>query len=87
MLGGAPVWLSRLSLRLLISAQVMISRFVGLCPGSGSALTAQRLLGILSLPLSLPLLCLCVHACEHILSQNKYIHFKKKCLKNLLCRC
>ena len=48
-------WLSRLSIRLLISAQVMIPRFVSLSPALGFALTALGLLGILSLPLSLPL--------------------------------
>ena len=36
-------------------AQVMITRFVGSSPASDSALTAQSLLGILSLPRSLPL--------------------------------
>ena len=35
------------------SAQVMISQFVGLSPTSGSMLTVWRLLGILSLSLSL----------------------------------
>ena len=52
---GAPGWLSQLSVRLLISVQVMISRFVELSPASGSVLTVWSLLGILSLPLSLPL--------------------------------
>ena len=49
---GAPGWLGWLSIRLLISAQVMISRFVGSSPASGSALTAGAwsLLPILSLP-------------------------------------
>ena len=39
------------------SAQVLISRFVGLRPPSGFALTVRGLLGIpsVSLPLSLPL--------------------------------
>ena len=45
---------AQLSIWLLISAQVMISRFVRLSPTSGSALTVWSLLGILSLPLSLP---------------------------------
>ena len=40
-------WLSRLSVRLWMSAQV-----VGSSPGSGSVLTGQSLRGILSLPLS-----------------------------------
>ena len=55
-------WVTQLSVRLfLILAQVMISRLVGLSPASGSALTAQSLLGILSLSPSLsipPLLSL-----------------------------
>ena len=55
---GAPWWLSQLSIRLLILAQVEISRFVSLSPTSGSVQIAQSLLGILSLPLSLPLPCL-----------------------------
>ena len=48
---GAPGWLSQLSVGLLVLAQVMISWFVGLRPASSSVLTAQSLLGILSLPL------------------------------------
>ena len=62
----APGWLSRLSNRILISAQVMISWFVGSRPTLGSALTAQSLLGILSLCLSL-----CPSFRLHSLSQNK----------------
>ena len=50
---GAPGWLSRLGVWLLISAQVMISGLVRLSPVLGSALTVQGLLGILSLSLSL----------------------------------
>ena len=38
---GAPGWLSRLSVRL--SAQVMISQFVGSNPALGSVLTARGL--------------------------------------------
>ena len=45
---GVPGWLGRLSVRLLISAQVMTSWCTGLRPASGSALTARSLLGILS---------------------------------------
>ena len=62
-------WLSLLSFCLLILAQVMISWFMGSSSALGSVLTAQSLLGILSLPLSLPL----THSCEHALSlsQNK----------------
>ena len=54
---GAPEWLSRLSARLLVSVQVMISWFMSSSPALGSVLTAWSLLGILSLPpsLSLPL--------------------------------
>ena len=49
-----PGWLSQLSIRLLISAQVMISLFVGSSPTSGSVLTVQSLCGIDSpFPLSL----------------------------------
>ena len=39
----------------LISAQVMISAFLRSSPALGSVVTAQSLLGILSLPLSLSL--------------------------------
>ena len=52
---GAPGWLSRLSIRLLILAQVLISWLAGSSNMSGPGLTARSLLGILSLPLSLPL--------------------------------
>ena len=48
---GALGWLSQLSIQLLIL--VMISRFISSSPTLGSALTAQSLLGILSLSLSL----------------------------------
>ena len=47
---GTPGWLSWLSTQLLILAQVMISSFVRSSP----TLTVQGLLGIVSLPLSLP---------------------------------
>ena len=40
---GPPGWLSLLSIRLLISAQVMISPFMSLGPPSGSVLMAQSL--------------------------------------------
>ena len=46
---GAPGWLSRLSIQLLISVHVMISWLVRSSPMLGSALRAQSLLGILSL--------------------------------------
>ena len=52
---GVPGWLSWLSIRLLISAQVMISQFTGSGPASVSALTAWSLLGILGFSLSLSL--------------------------------
>ena len=40
---GVPEWLSLLNIQLLISAQVMILRFLSLSPASGSVLTAQTL--------------------------------------------
>ena len=64
---GAPGWLSLLSFRLLLSAQVMISRFVRSSPASGSVLTLQSLVGILSPPLSAPHQLMC----SVTLSQNK----------------
>ena len=59
---GAPGWLSRLSGRFLVLAQVTTSRVVSLSPTSGSALTVRSLLGILS---SAPpvLTRACAHAC------------------------
>ena len=51
---GAPGWLSQLSVRLLILAQVMISQFLSSSPTLGSMLTVQSLLGILSRLLSAP---------------------------------
>ena len=38
---GVPGWLGRLGVRLLISAQVVISRFVGSSPASGCAHSTQ----------------------------------------------
>ena len=52
-----PGWLSRLSFQLLILAQFMISPFVSSSLVSGSTLTVQSLLGILS-PSAPPLLVL-----------------------------
>ena len=52
---GAPGWLSQFSVWLLVLAQVMISRFMGSSSALGSVLAARSLLGILSLPVSLPL--------------------------------
>ena len=51
---GAPGWFGRLSVQLLISAQVMISQFVSSSPTSGSVLSPWSLLGILSPSLSAP---------------------------------
>ena len=51
----APGRLSRLSIRLLVSAQVMIARLVCLSPAWGSVLIARSLLEILSFHLSLSL--------------------------------
>ena len=48
---GAPGWLSRLSVRLLVLAQVVISWFTSSSPALASALAVQSLLGILSLSL------------------------------------
>ena len=72
-------WVAQ-SVKHLTSAQVMISQFVGLSPVSGSVLTAQSLLGILSLPLSL-----CPSpACKRVLVLSLKINTLKK--KNrLLC--
>ena len=53
-LAGVPEWLSWLSSRPLILAQVMISQFMRWSPRVGSARTVWSLLGILSLFLSLP---------------------------------
>ena len=64
---GTPGWLSRLNTLLLISTQVMISRFMSSSPTLGSARSAQSLLGILSLSLSV-----CPSsALSLLLSQNK----------------
>ena len=52
---GALGRLSPLSVRLLVSAQVVISQFVGSSPVSGSVLIVWSLLGIFSLSLSLSL--------------------------------
>ena len=60
-MGCLDGWLSQLSFWLLTSAQVTISWSVSSSPSLDSALTVWSLLGILSLPLSLPLpdLCTC----------------------------
>lgn len=55
-----------MGIRLLISAQGVISRFLGLSPTLGSALTTKSLLGIAPPPLTFPL------------SENKYIYKKRK---------
>ena len=59
---GAPWWLSRLGVRLEISAQVIVSWFVQSSPESGCTLTVWTLLGILSLFPSLSDSPLLVHA-------------------------
>ena len=62
------------SIRLSVSAQVTISRFVGSSPASGPALPGQSLLGILSLSLSL-----CpshAHACSRSLSLSLSLSLK-----------
>ena len=59
---------SSVGVQLLISAQVMVSRFVRSSPASGSMLTAWSLLGILSVPLSL---CPSLARIFLFLSQNK----------------
>ena len=51
--------------RLTLSAQVMISWFMGLSPTSGSLLSAQNLPGILCLPLFLPF----PHSCVRFLKK------------------
>ena len=66
--GGAPGWLNWLSVHLLISAQVMISKFVSSSPASGSVLAVWSLLKSLSLSLSL----------SFSLSLSKQINIKKK---------
>ena len=68
---GASGWLSWLSVQLWISAQVKISWLMGWSPVSASTLTAQNLLGILSLPLSLCPSPTHVCALSLSLSQNK----------------
>ena len=40
---GVPVWLSQLSVWLLVLAQVMIPQFMSSSPASGSVLTALEL--------------------------------------------
>ena len=57
---GVPGWLHQLGVQLLVSAQVMVLRFVSSSPTWGSVLTVWSLLGILSLPVSLPLPALCL---------------------------
>ena len=83
---GAPEWVSQLSIWLLISPQVMISRFMKLSPALGSVLTVWSLLTILSLSLSLSPLSLTPfaplpHSQPFSLSQikNKVKGILKKC--------
>ena len=75
---GVPGWLNRLSVWLLVSAQVMISWFMGLSPSSGSVITAWSLLGILSFSLSLSLCPSPAYALSLSLSLKKNTFFKVK---------
>ena len=50
---GAPGWLSRLSIRLSISAQIMISWFMGSSPTLGSVLSLEPAWASSSFPVSL----------------------------------
>ena len=68
---GAPGWLSRLSIWLLVSTQVLISQFVSSSPMSSSALTVWSLFGILSPP-PLPLSRVCTLSLK-----NKLKNFSK----------
>ena len=70
--GSGGSWVAQ-SVKRLTSAQVMISRFVGSSPASGSVLTVRSMLGILSLSLPHPLL-----ACSLCVSQNKLKEKKEK---------
>ena len=79
---GTPGWLSGLSIPLSVSAEVIISWFMGSIPASGSMLIAWKLLGILSFPLCLPLPQLRVRSLS--LSLSKHINkLKKKTLMNI----
>ena len=73
---GVSGWLSRLSIQLLISAQVMILQFMGSSPTLGSALTAENLLGILSLSATPP--CIHMHVRSLSLKINKLLKKMKK---------
>ena len=69
---GVPEWLSWLNVQLLVSAQVMISQFVGSSPTSSSALTVWSPLWVLCSPLSLLL------PLSHCLSLSKINIYKKR---------
>ena len=69
------MWLSQLSVRLLILAQVMILRFVTSGPMLSSVLTARSLLQIVSL--SVPFPC----SLAHSLKINKLKKNEKDCRK------
>ena len=69
---GVPGRLSQLSIRLLISAQVMIPQFMRWSCTAGSALMVWSLLGILSLSLST------LHPLMSSLKINKQTFFLKK---------
>ena len=73
---GAPGWLSRLSIRILISAQAVISWLWDRAPHQALH-WAWSLLGILSpSPSAPPSVCSCV--CASALSLNKKINLKNK---------
>ena len=59
------------SVKCLTLAQVTISCFVGSSPASGSALAMWSLLGILSLPLSVPLPLVLSHDMNNKLEKRK----------------
>ena len=79
-----PGGLSHVSILLLILAQVMISWFMRASPKSGSALTAQTLLEVLSLPLSLALSHSLMPIHRHTRSLSLKIKKLKKNDKGLL---
>ena len=66
----APCWLSRLSVRLLISAELMISRFVSSSPRVRLADVSTGLLWILCPPLSLPVFSSCFLSLSKINKHN-----------------
>ena len=76
---GVPGWLSWLSVRLLILAQVMISHLMSSSTASGSALAVWSLLGFLSPPsLSASFFSFPSSSCAHALSLSLKINKLKK---------